>query len=198
MSGVAAPVDAPDRPDAPDAPYAPAPQAELVRLRDGSMVRIRPVGEDDETQLRAFLGGLCVQARRLRFFSGAVDLAVAARFAADTAKGRYGLVALDEAGAIVGHALYVPLEPDRAEVAVEVADRLHGQGLGTILIERLALVAEQRGIRYFVAEVLRENRAMLEVFREGFDARVVRHDGPEERVEFLTSGWPLARERFAS
>jgi hypothetical protein len=37
---------------------------------------------------------------------------------------------------------------------------------------------------------------MLDVFREGFDARVVRHDGSEERVEFLTSGWRLARERF--
>ena len=37
---------------------------------------------------------------------------------------------------------------------------------------------------------------MLDVFREGFDARVVRSSGPEERVEFLTSGWRLAHERF--
>ena len=84
----------------------------------------------------------------------------------------------------------------RAEVAVEVADHLHGRGLGTILIERLAVVAEQRGITHFVAEVLCENRAMLDVFREGFDGRVVRREGPEERVEFLTAGWRLARERF--
>ena len=81
-------------------------------------------------------------------------------------------------------------------MAVEVADHLHGRGLGTILIERLALIAEQRGITHFVAEVLCENRAMLEVFREGFDARAVRHEGPEERVEILTSGWRLAHERF--
>ena len=47
-----------------------------------------------------------------------------------------------------------------------------------------------------MAEVLSENQAMLDVFREGFDARVVRHEGPEERVEFLTSGWRLAHERF--
>lgn len=47
-----------------------------------------------------------------------------------------------------------------------------------------------------MAEVLCENRAMLDVFREGFDARVVRHEGTEERVEFLTSGWRLAHERF--
>jgi len=97
----------------------------------------------------------------------------------------------------LGHATYVTLEdPTRAEVAVEVADHLHGRGLGTILIERLAAVAEQRGITHFVAEVLSENRAMLDVFREGFDARVLRREGFEERVEFLTSGWRLAHKRF--
>ena len=45
--------------------------------------------------------------------------------------------------------------------------------------------------------LLCENRAMLDVFREGFDGCVVYRDGPEERVEFLTSAWRLARERFA-
>jgi GNAT superfamily N-acetyltransferase len=173
-----------------------APQPELVRLRDGSLVTIRPVREEDETPLRVFLSGLCAEARRLRFFSGAIDTAKAAQWAADTATGRCGLVAHDETGMIVGHAVYIVLEPTRAEVAVEVADHLHGRGLGTILIERLAVIAEQRGITHFVAEVLCENRAMLEVFREGFDARAVRHEGPEERVEFLTSGWRLAHERF--
>ena len=78
-----------------------------------------------------------------------------------------------------------------------MADHLHGCGLGTLLIERLAVIAEHQGIPYFVAEVLAENRAMLDVFREGFDARVVHHDGPELRVEFLTSSWRLAQERFS-
>jgi len=81
-------------------------------------------------------------------------------------------------------------------VAVEVADHLHGRGLGTILVERLAATAERRGITHFVAEVLCENRAMLDVFREGFDARVVGREGSGEKVEFLTSGWRLARRRF--
>ena len=99
-------------------------------------------------------------------------------------------------GVLVGHATYVKLDETRAEVAVEVADHLHDRGLGTILIERLAIIAEQRGITHFVAEVLSENQAMLDVFREGFDGRVVRQEGSEKRVEFLTSGWRLARERF--
>jgi acetate---CoA ligase (ADP-forming) len=180
---VAIPVDASRRP-------------ELVRLRDGSLVTIRAVCKEDETPLLVFLSGLCAEARRMRFFSGAIDTAGAAHWAADTPPGRGGLVAHDETGMIVGHAVYIVLAPTRAEVAVEVADHLHGRGLGTLLLARLAVIAEQRGITHFVAEVLCENRAMLDVFREGFDARVIRREGPEEQVEFLTSGWRLAQQRF--
>ena len=171
---------------------------DLVRLRKGSCVWIRPVLPSDELALRLFLGELCPETLRLRFFSGAIDLGEAAHWATRPAAGLYGLVAQDEKGRIVGHAVYVRLAPERAEVAIEVADPLHGCGLGTILIERLAAIAEQGGITHFVAEVLSENRAMLDVFREGFDGRVVRHDGPQERVEFLTSGWRLAHQRFHS
>ncbi len=172
------------------------PGIELVRLRDGSSVTIRPTTSRDEPALRSFLSGLCLEARRLRFFSGAANITSAAHLASITDARHYGLVAHDDTGVLVGHATYVQLDQTRAEVAVEVADHLHGRGLGTILIERLAAIAEQRGITHFVAEVLSENRAMLDVFREGFDGRVVRQEGPEQRVELLTAGWRLARERF--
>lgn len=172
------------------------PETELVRLRDGCSVTIRPASTLDEPALRSFLAGLCLEARRLRFFTVAADVSKAAHWAASTGADRCGLVAHDETGVLVGHAAYIQLDETRAEVAVEVADHLHDRGLGTILIERLAVIAEQHGITHFVAEVLSENHAMLDVFREGFDGRVVLHEGPEERVEFLTSGWRLARERF--
>ena len=67
--------------------------------------------------------------------------------------------------------------------------------VSAVLIERLAVIAEQRGITHFVAEVLSENHAMLDVFREGFDGRG-KPRGVGRPVEFLTSGWRLARERF--
>jgi GNAT superfamily N-acetyltransferase len=122
-------------------------------------------------------------------------MAVAAHLVAATGADRFGLVPHDEAGILVGHAVYIQLEETRAEVAVEVADRMHGQGLGTVLIERLASVAEQQGITRFVAEVLPDNRAMLDVFRDGFDARLSFCDG-SDTVEFPTTSWRLARERF--
>jgi GNAT superfamily N-acetyltransferase len=172
-----------------------------VRLRDGSRVTLRPATRGDEAALREFLAGLCLEARRLRFFSGAADIDTAAHWAVAMGPERYGLIATGDAGVIVGHATYVQLdvprgEPTRAEVAVEVSDRLHGCGLGTILIERLAQVAERRGIVTFTAEVLPENRAMLDVFRDGFDARLTFHEGLDS-VQFPTASWRIARERFA-
>jgi GNAT superfamily N-acetyltransferase len=170
-----------------------------VRLRDGSPLAIRLSTAGDEPALREFLSGLCLEARRLRFFTGAVDLDEAAHLSVEAGPDRIGLVAFDGDGALVGHALCIRLgtrEPGRAEVAVEVADDLHGLGLGTILVERLAEIAERHGLATFVAEVLPDNDAMLDVFRDGFDADV-RWRESIERVEFPTSAWRLARERYA-
>jgi GNAT superfamily N-acetyltransferase len=179
------------------APNCEPTETGLVRLRDGSLVTIRLAIAQDETALRSFLSGLSLEARRLRFFTGAADIGYAAHLAATKDETHYGLVAHDEEGVLVGHALYVQVDDKDAEVAVEVADHLYGRGLGTVLIERLAAVAEERGITRFTAEVLPENRGMLEVFRDGFDARLTFHEGTEA-VEFPTSAWRLARTRFAA
>jgi len=169
-----------------------------VRLRDGSSVTIRPATTEDEPALRSFLSGMCLEARRMRFFTEAASMRIAAHLVAVVDQSHYGLVAHDETGTVVAHAIYVQLDAARAEVGVEVADHLHGCGLGTILVDRLAASAERRGITTFVAEVLCENGEMLDVFRDGFDARVVRQEGPEETVEFPTASWRLSRERFGS
>lgn len=168
-------------------------------MRDGSRVTIRRCTADDEPALFAFLEGLCLEARRLRFFTGAADIGEAAHLSAESDPHRAGLLAFDEDGDLVGHALFIQLgkhEPSRAEVAIEVADDLHGLGLGTILIERLGEIAEHRGIDTFVAEVLPDNDAMLDVFRDGFDADVHWRGGIES-VEFPASAWRLAHERYA-
>lgn len=172
-----------------------APAARQAQLRDGRVVSIRGVRAADEPALHAFLDALCLDARRLRYFTAAVDLAGMARWGVAMGSDRLGLVALDGNGAIVGHAVAIELGEGRAEVAVEVADDMHGDGLGTILIERLAQEAERRGTHTFVAEVLPENRAMLDVFRDGFDAHV-EVQGGVDIVELPTSAWRLAGQRF--
>ena len=156
---------------------------------------VRCVLADDEEPLCRFLEGLGLEARRLRFFSGGVDIERMAHQVAATGPGRLGLLAFDEQGKIVGHAVAITMSSGRAEVAVEVSDELHGEGLGTILIERLAELAETQGVETLVAQVLPDNRAMLDVFKDGFDASVRWSEGVD-LVEFPTSAWRLARERY--
>jgi GNAT superfamily N-acetyltransferase len=160
-------------------------RSELVRLRDDSTVAIRPVQAEDEPALRLFFSGLCPEARHLRFFSAGVDLTSAAHLCAITDERHFGLMAHDSTGKVVGHAIFVRVDKTRAEVAAEVADHLHGLGLGTILIERLAAVAQAQGIDSFIAEVLPENRTMLDVFRDGFDAHIRLENGTD-KVRFST------------
>jgi GNAT superfamily N-acetyltransferase len=171
------------------------PRSDVVELRNGSSVTVRAVRPGDEAALLEFLTDLCADSRRLRFFSGCIDVAAAAHWAAGMPSDRCGLLAHDEMGVLVAHAACVQLDQTRAEVAVEVADHLHDCGLGTVLLERLGVLAEEGGITQFVAEVLPENRLMLDVFRDGFDAQVLLHGGIE-MITFPTSAWRLARERF--
>lgn len=180
------------------APGSETPSIPSARLRDGSIISMRAACSGDEQAMRKLLGDLAPISLRFRFFTGAANISTAAHWAAVSEPGGYGIVAIDQAGELVGHAAYVPLaEQGSAEVAVEIADRLHGVGLGTIMIERLAEQAERRGVSRFLAEVLPDNKAMLDVFRDGFDAKVV-FDRGTDAVEFPTSAWRLARQRFES
>ena len=176
-------------------PRPPAGSAS-VWLRDGERVTVREAHVADERAIGTFLSALSAEARMRRFFSGGVDVAGMTSAITAVTPDRIGLVALDSSGEVVGHAICIDLGGGRAEVALEVADRLHGKGLGTILVERLAELAERRGISTLVAEVLPENRAMLDVLRDGFDAHVKWSEGVDE-VEFPASSWSIARERYS-
>jgi acetate---CoA ligase (ADP-forming) len=178
---------------------APAARADVV-LRDGSTVAIRPVEAEDLDGLRALLEGLTPEARRLRFFSGGADVQSAARWAATVGlRDGEGLAAVaGDPPEIVGHACFERGGPDVAEVAFEMSARMRGQGLATILLAHLAEIAAERGIERFVAEVLPENRRMIEVFREsGFPTALKR--GPSDlHVSFPTCFTTEALERYES
>jgi RimJ/RimL family protein N-acetyltransferase len=148
-----------------------------VVLREGSTAQVRPATPADAPAVRLLLRGLSDRSRWLRFFSACPDLARAARWATEVDNDRrFGLVAtVEHDGPVVGHA---GLErksdhPERAEVALEVADAMQGMGLGTALLCQLAEAANQLGIQVLDAEVLAENRQMLRVLRDcGYPIKV--------------------------
>jgi acetate---CoA ligase (ADP-forming) len=177
----------------------PYPSAHVVdvALRDGSTVHIRPVSERDGPAVRAFLESLSRQSVALRFF-GAANLDWATDWSVEVDySDRYALVATTGRDqAIVGHGAYVRVDESRAEVAFTISDSWQGRGIATIMLLHLAAAADEHGIDAFVAEVLPQNRRMLEVFGEsGFSLRRRTRDRVIE-FELPTSLSAQARERF--
>jgi acetate---CoA ligase (ADP-forming) len=161
----------------PSLPAVDTAVAPILVLRDGSVATIRPSSLADVPALRQFFHDLSSESRYRRFFSaGEAPDAVIERLSDSTHPARnLTLVAersVDGAVRIVAAASYTAVNSDCAEAAFAVADTFQGKGLGTLLLERLAVLAERAGIRRFQATTLASNTQMLEVFREsGFEIR---------------------------
>jgi acyl-CoA synthetase (NDP forming)/GNAT superfamily N-acetyltransferase len=158
---------APARRPAPPPPTAPAD----VLLADGSVGVVRQLERGDRDALLQLHDDVGLDSLRLRFFS--------ASRAAGHSYVDHLIDSLDS-GSVLGLALWqysdlVGLATaervgDEAEVAFLVADRLHGHGVGTLLLEHLAALGRAAGVRRFTAEVLADNAPMLRVFVDaGFD-----------------------------
>ena len=145
-----------------------------VVLKNGSTLHLRPVRPDDAPRLMAFMRGLSPDSLYLRFMGMPhLDLAQAESLANVDYENDFALVGETRAGIIaLGHFFRDPTRPDRAEAAFTVADALHGLGIGTSLLDRLARVAVSRGIQTFEASVLARNRKMAAVFVDfGFEVK---------------------------
>jgi len=174
---------------------------EHALLRDGSWVLLRVAGPDDVPAVRDLLERVSPTSRRLRFFGGVGQVSPAwiEELCRPPDRDRACLLAVwgeGEAARVVGVGNYVAL-PGRntAEVAFLVDDAFQGRGIGTLLLERLAGIAAGQGLVGFEADVLAENRLMVEVFREsGFQVRQAL-EGGTLHVEFPVSGSAAAWER---
>jgi acetate---CoA ligase (ADP-forming) len=136
-----------------------------VVLRDGSTLSLRPGRTDDVPALLEFFGALSPQSAYMRFMGfRKLDAEGVRRFATTDPSIGYSLVG-ECGGRIVAAAGYYRTDaPDSAEVAFAIADARQGRGIGTRMLDRLADVARAQGIRAFEADVLGENRKMMQVF----------------------------------
>ena len=152
------------------APRPPAPPAHWeadVALRDGRPVRLRPINPDDSDRLAAFHRSLSNETVYFRFFAPYPELSERDlhRFTHVDHDDRVALVAT-VGGEIVAVARYDRIDPSDAEVAFVVRDDHQGRGLGSVMLEHLAVAARERGVKRFIAEVLPNNRRMLSTFEE--------------------------------
>ncbi|WP_326646289.1 GNAT family N-acetyltransferase [Streptosporangium sp. NBC_01755] len=135
-----------------------------VLLRDGGIAHVRPLRVSDRDAMHALVDRSSERSVYLRFFTGGTDTAHAYvdRLTSPGYQG-HALVAL-AAGRVVGVAEYIPdAQRPEADIGILLDDRIHGCGLGTLLLEHIALDAAQRGIEQLTATVLAGNRQMLQV-----------------------------------
>ncbi|MFL6072097.1 MAG: GNAT family N-acetyltransferase [Mycobacteriales bacterium] len=156
-------------------------------LADGQVAAIREIVPDDREALRDLHARMSERSLFLRFFSlgthGPDQFAARITTPAPGTRTALGAFA---GGRIIGVASYETLlEPETAEVALAVADDMHGHGVGTLLLEHLGSRARQAGVLRFVAEVMPENRPMLRVFADSGLRAVTRQGGGAIELEIL-------------
>ncbi len=166
---------------------------EKYQLRDGTNVTLRPIVPEDAVRLQSLHNRLSEHSIYQRFFEQLKELPLqtAKRLAEVDYEDRMALVAaLVEEGEerIVGVVRYgsVPSAgADTAELAIVVEDRFHGQGLGTILLQRIGEYAIAHGIRTFLATVRHDNEQILRfVSRSGLPTKRTLEGGVWEiRIE---------------
>ena len=141
-----------------------------LTLTDGTVVPVREIRPEDAPALQRLFDRLSERTIYLRYFGPMDELSdeKARHFAEVDGTDRYALVALDPEGEneIVAVVRYDREQgTEAAEYAALVEDRMQGRGLGLSLTRFLIEAARERGIRYFRALVLPENKHMLRLLR---------------------------------
>jgi RimJ/RimL family protein N-acetyltransferase len=148
-----------------------------VRLRDGRRVRVQAIQPRNADLLQACDGELSESSRRFRYLGWMAPMSKegASALASVDFRDRFALVALASDGqrqAIVGDCRLVPIPEQKGswEIAIAIADRFQGAGLGRLLIERILRIGGDRGLVEVVAEVHYDNVRMMHLLRTlGFE-----------------------------
>ncbi len=142
-----------------------------VLLRDGRTAHLRPIVPEDAEGLVEFYSNVSEQSKYFRFFAPMPQLSDrdVQRFTNVDYRDRVAFV-MTVAQKIIAVGRYDVIDHEgaksRAEVAFLVQDSHQGRGIGQLLLEHLAQAGRERGVGRFVAEVLPDNRRMMQVFRE--------------------------------
>ena len=162
-------------------------------LADGTTITIRPAGPGDYEAVKQLHEGMSPDNLYLRFFSmsrqaaeqearrvsradrspdgsphGQPPRSQPDRSPPDRSTPDHGALLGFLGDELVGVASYElsPADPESAEVAFAVADRMHRRGVATLLLEHLVSLAREHGVRVFTASALPENISMLRVFAD--------------------------------
>lgn len=160
-----------------------------LRLRNGKTIDFRPLLPSDEFAYRNFFYSLQEKTIYYRFFYKmklfSHEVVQKQWAVVDYRKNMSVIGLVQKAGhqEIVAIGTYAQESEERAEVAFVVREDFQGMGIASYLIEKLEVIAKENQYRQFSAAVLRENGAMLHVFKKHYpNAEIHSAEGSEVTV----------------
>lgn len=184
-------------------PYQDFAEAGRLILRDGSTATVQLARPQDRKLLAAFFKTLSKHSLQRRFFSATVPAAKLIESFCDDTDPRQRLClivtrATPAGPRVIACANYSAHDNITAEIAMAVEDDFQGKGIGSLLLERLAVLAVRNGFHRFWAVTTAENQPMLDVFRNsGFDSRSHTDAGYVEiDLSVVPSKTSIARAEF--
>jgi ribosomal protein S18 acetylase RimI-like enzyme len=140
-------------------------------LRDDRPITIRALRPDDRAGMLAAIGRTSMQSLQRRFFVpkkgfSEREMAFFLDIDFESHVAIVAEIAEDGRSVIAGGGRYIVVQSGQAEMAFVVVDAYQGQGVGTILMRHLAILAREAGLKELIAEVLPENTAMLKLFKK--------------------------------
>jgi acyl-CoA hydrolase len=161
-----------------------------LELKDGKVVEFRPLLPSDEFAYRDFFYSLQEKTIYMRYFykmrTFSHEVVQRQWSSVDYHKNMsiLGLVQRRGHKEIMAIGSYAQDSDDRAEVAFVVREDFQGMGIASYLLEILQKIAKENQYNGFCATVLRENKAMVRVFKNRFPhARISSGGGSDLRIE---------------
>lgn len=143
-------------------PY-PTELEESLTLSNGNVIRLRPVRAEDASLLQRLHQNMDERSRYLRFMTSSPEIPpkLLAQLSQPDYAREYAILLHDDEHTPLAHAHYTADTNGRScEFGISIATSLHGQGIGTLLMQRLIERARQQGFAMIRAEILSDNHPM--------------------------------------
>ncbi len=146
----------------------------ILELKNGKIVEFRPLLPSDEFAYRNFFYSLREETIYFRFFYKMKLFShevVQEQWASVDYRKNMSIIGLMQKGGhkeIMAIGSYAMDDENRAEVAFVVREDLQNMGIASYLLEFLERIAKENSFKGFNATVLKENAAMIHVFKERY------------------------------
>jgi acyl-CoA hydrolase/GNAT superfamily N-acetyltransferase len=161
-----------------------------LKLKNGKIVEFRPLLPSDEFAYRNFFYSLQEKTIYLRFFYKMRTFSheiVQKQWSSVDYRKNMSIIGLVQKGGhkeIMAIGSYAEDDDERAEVAFVVREDFQGHGVASYLLEILEKIAKENSYSSFSASVLRENAAMIRVFKKRYpNAKISVQGGAELQIQ---------------